>query len=117
MGYLDPMLYLVMNPFEEVTIEDMETELTITGDRMVAFIDQIWVESDEVRAGDTVKVSFQTDDVIDEATYPELTGYLADSGMAYELKDNGRTYGWLDSFLDPDDQFEARDRGRTGASR
>ncbi len=66
-------------------------------------------------AGDVVKVNFQLDDVIDEAVYPELQGYVADDGSAYGDRGNGLTYGWLDGDLSPDTQSETRNRNNGAA--
>ena len=66
-------------------------------------------------AGDVFKVNFQLDDVIDEAAYPELQGYVADDGSAYGDRGNGLTYGWLDGNLSPDTQSETRNRNSGAA--
>lgn len=61
-------------------------------------------------------INFGPDAVLDTATYPEFTGYLGDDGSAYGDRGNGFTYGWLDSSLDPDDQFESRNRNNADSA-
>ena len=55
-GFMDPVFFLMGNPFEKVSFDKMEIELEITDDLNIAFIDGIWSDTDEVSPGETVDI-------------------------------------------------------------
>jgi len=57
MGFLDPVLFLSMNPFDRVEFEGLEVEMEVTDELSVATIESVWTDTDEVEPGGSFELS------------------------------------------------------------
>jgi len=55
-GFLDPVMFFATNPFERVMIKDVDIDIEITDELEIAAIESVWMDTDEVGPGDTVKL-------------------------------------------------------------
>lgn len=53
-GFLEPIMFLARNPFEDVRLEAVDLEIALTDEFKVAMIDSARTDTDEVTAGGTV---------------------------------------------------------------
>jgi beta-galactosidase len=76
--------------WSNVTLKSGANTVTVTGVRDgVTYTDTVtWTYTPEVILTGSTKINFQTSG----ATTP--SGFLADTGAAYGLRSNGKTYGW-----------------------